>query len=151
VLDANPLAGAGKGTLPQLPSPDTSQHVLAPEEISAVAEHIRTRYSDREAVLVLVMGICALRWGEAVALARQHVDLRGNLRIRRNVQRLTAKPGRREWVYGEPKTERGRRDVPMPDELHDQLRPLLEGLAPDGLIFHSLRTPSRPWDGGNFA
>ncbi|HET6920118.1 MAG TPA: site-specific integrase [Jiangellaceae bacterium] len=153
VLGSNPLAGV-RGALPKLPPPDTSKRMLTPAEIEAVAEWVRQRHGDRGdrmAVLLLVMGVCALRWGEAAALQRRDVDLRGNLRIERTVQPLTREPGRRELVWGEPKTERGRRTVPTPAWLYDQLRPLLEGLSPDQLIFGTPRRPDRPWGGSNFA
>ncbi len=152
-LSANPLAGV-RGALPKLPPPDTSKRMLTPADIEAVAEWVRQRHGDhgdRMAVLVLVQGVCALRFGEASALQRRDVDLRGNIRIQRTVQPLTLEPGRRELVWGEPKTERGRRTVPTPDRLYDQLRPLLAGLGRDELIFPMPRRPNRPWGGSNFA
>jgi integrase len=66
------------------------------------------------------------------------------------VQRLPSQVGRRSIVFGEPKTERGRRDVPIPRELRDQLRPLIISLDSAGLVFPQPTRPDVPLDYSEF-
>lgn len=77
--------------------------------------------------LVLTLGYCGLRWGEAVALRPEDIDARrGRLHIDRAATRATG-----EVTYHAPKTHR-RREVPVPDFVLEELA----GLEPvGGLVF----------------
>ncbi|MBW3090393.1 tyrosine-type recombinase/integrase [Bifidobacterium miconisargentati] len=70
--------------------------------------------------LVLLLGFCGLRWGEAAGLRREDVDLeRGLLTVRHNIVWVRGRP-----VEGTPKSYE-MRNVPMPVIVSDALRPLL--------------------------
>ena len=76
-----------------------------------------------------------LRWGEAVGLCRDAVDLDG--RIVRVIRTVTEVAGQTEFKAF-PKSRAGRRAVPLPDWLVDDLRKYMELYPPDGpqgLIF----------------
>lgn len=81
--------------------------------------------------LILTLGYCGLRWGEAVALKVEDVDLD---RRRITVHRAAVE------VHGEihlssPKTEASTRLVPLPAIVVEALRPELAGRRADDLVF----------------
>jgi integrase len=98
--------------------------------IAAVPPHWRP--------LVLLLVSTGLRWGEATGLQVKHVDvLAGRLTVLRSMHEL---PGSGEIVFGEPKTERGRRTVAFdPRRVGTALAGLVAGEGREELVFHAPR------------
>lgn len=83
-------------------------------------------------VLTLVLAYTGLRWGEAVALRARRINLeRGRIEVAESVTRVG-----RELVVGPPKSH-AHRSVPVPAFLVEELRPILEELDEDDLVFES--------------
>lgn len=81
--------------------------------------------------MILVLGYCGLRWGEAIALTPGDVDrAKGRLHIERSMDQ--------HGELHDPKTHE-RREVPIPDYVLDVLE---ESMPADGLIF---RSPAGSW------
>jgi len=73
--------------------------------------------------LVSTLANTGLRWGEATALRPADIDLdRLTLRVARAWKSSKAKG----WYVGPPKTPKSRRTIPIPQDLADMLRPLME-------------------------
>jgi integrase len=105
--------------------PKSDRRYLDHGELAALAEGCG-RYST----LVLVLGYCGLRWGEATALRVKNVNpMRGRIRIVEAVVEVYGKP-----VFGAPKTHQ-HRDVVVPGFLRDALAAELAGKGPDALVF----------------
>lgn len=80
--------------------------------------------------LVLVLGFCGLRWGEATGLRVSDIDFgRNRIRVSRSATRVG-----REVVVGSTKTDRYR-EVSMPVVVADALREQVAGKASDDLVF----------------
>lgn len=90
--------------------------------------------SKDNAVLVLVLAYCGLRWGEAAGLRVKDLDL---LRRRINVTQNAVEVGDRIEV-GTPKTHK-RRSVPFPSLLTSPLAQACNGKGRDDLVFTSPR------------
>jgi integrase len=102
VIVRNPcrIKGAGAENTPD-------QRTVTVEEVDSIARAIDPRYS----VLVLVGAFIGLRWGEAVGLRRDCIDLAGGfLRV---VEQVT-QPGNAAFVVGPPKTESSIRTCNIP-------------------------------------
>lgn len=83
-------------------------------------------------VLTLVLAYTGLRWGEAVALRARNVDLaRGRIQVTGSVTRVG-----KELVEGPPKSH-AHRSVPVPAFLVEELRPVVEELNDEDLVFES--------------
>lgn len=120
-IEVNPAAGVD---LPSLPMEGQHQY-LTPGQVKALAEA-----SGDYAPLILTLGFCGLRWGEAIALQVQDVDvLRRRIHIRRNLSEVHGR-----MVDSTPKTN-AVRWVPMPAPVFDAVEPLLEGRASSDLLF----------------
>lgn len=99
---------------------------LTPAELHAVANA-----SGPHRALVLVLGYCGLRWGEAIALRVQDVDLeRRRLSVRRNAVETLG-----TIHEGTPKTRAGARQVPVPRVVADALAPIVAGAPAEALVF----------------
>ena len=125
-LPKNPAksSSSNRGFLPKLPRNRTHRY-LTHQELLALAEGC-----GEHRVLVLVLGYCGLRWGEATALRVSDVDmLRSRLNVRRAVSDVSGK-----LIYGTPKSH-ATRAVPMPAFVRDELVEHLEGKSPDDLLF----------------
>lgn len=84
--------------------------------------------------LVLVLGYCGLRWGEAAALRVGRVDtMRGRLDVAESMTEING-----EAVFGTPKTHQSR-SVPVPAFLRDLLAEHIAGLGADALVFSAPR------------
>ncbi len=93
--------------LPHKPSGKEDRHYLTPEQLVALAGE-----SGSHGLLVLVLGLCGLRWGEASGLRARDVDVeRGVLHVRRTITKVGTR-----YVEGVPKSWE-RRDVPVPASL----------------------------------
>lgn len=93
--------------------------------------------------LILVLGYCGLRWGEAVALRPEDLD-RAKGRI--HVERAMDPDG----TFHQPK-DHDRREVPIPDFVLDELVPTMpaSGLifqSPQGSFIHHSNWTRRHWE-----
>lgn len=107
-----------------------------------------SRHDRRFAALVLLSTFASLRWGEAVALRRSDLDLRGQtVRVRAAyVERSTG-----ELILGPPKSKAGRRIVGVPDAIVPALREHLSIFVknePGALLFPGAK--GGPLRRGNF-
>lgn len=97
--------------------------------VSDEAGKARIQPADRRA-LVLLLGLCGLRWGEMCGLKVEDVDYaRRRIHIRRNITRIGSK-----WSETSPKSHE-MRDVPMPRTVGEALLPVLAGKRPSDWIF----------------
>jgi integrase len=126
----NPVTGEGPHEVKREP------RFLTAEEVGALASAVPP--SSR--ALVLLLAWCGPRVGEALALQVSDVDfLKRRVRIERRVKEV---PGEGLDV-DKPKTAAGRRSVPMPafivDELSAQVAEFCPGTDRDRLLFTSPR------------
>lgn len=85
----------------------------------------------RYQLLVLLLGLCGLRIGEATALRREHIDFEaGVIRVEKAWKRY--KTGKR--YIGLPKNGKGR-DVPIPRILREDLLSRCSGLSEEDFLF----------------
>jgi integrase len=101
------------------------------EQVERLADSIRPRYR----AAVLVMAYAGLRVGEVGALTISNVNLlHRELRVRSGVARAGGR-----LIVSTTKTPAGRRTVPIPRFLSDELgfHMNIHGLAPDGRLFHT--------------
>lgn len=98
---------------------------LTHEQLHALANAAE----DRRA-LILTLGYCGLRWGEAIALRVRDVNL---VRNRLSVERNAVEVGSR-IVEGTPKNHE-RRSVPFPAFLRPMLAEAMKDKLPDALVF----------------
>lgn len=110
----------------RLPRKQTREHrYLTWQQLDALAGA-----SKDHRTLVLVLGLCGLRWGEATALrVRDWNPLRRRLHVNQNAVKVGTK-----IVVGTPKTHR-RRTVAAPSLLADLLTERCEGRGPEDLLF----------------
>jgi integrase len=101
---------------------------LGPDEVARLADEIDRRYR----VFVLVGAYGGLRFGELAGLRRGRVDLlKGTVTVAEIVVEVSG-----HHVYGPPKTRAGRRVVPLPRFVVDELQKHLDGVDdPDRLVF----------------
>lgn len=100
------------------------RHYLDHAQVQALADNAR------HPTLVLFLAYTGLRWGEATALRRRHVDtLRRRVKVEENAVLVSA-----EVHVGSPKTHRSR-SVPYPEFLALPLAQLAEGKTRDELLF----------------
>lgn len=98
----------------------------------ATADQIVAHIDEPYRLVFRVLALTGLRWGEAVALRRRHVDLlRRRLRVEESVAEVNG-----ELIFGETKTH-AVRSVPLSPSLLAELKERLENLAshPDTLLF----------------
>ncbi|GAA2015382.1 tyrosine-type recombinase/integrase [Brevibacterium samyangense] len=101
------------------------QTFLTHEQLHALANAAE----DRRA-LILTLGYCGLRWGEATALRVRDVNLvKNRLRIERNAVEVGSR-----IVEGTPKNHE-RRSVPFPAFLRPVLAEAMKDKLPDALVF----------------
>jgi integrase len=100
----------------------------------AAAEYPIPEVGAQYSVLVLVLGFCGLRWGEAAGLKVGRVDL---LRRRLTVAETLTEVGGR-FVWGTPKNHQ-HRSVPIPSFLVDLLAEVVHDATPDDLVFTTWR------------
>ncbi|MCC3653213.1 tyrosine-type recombinase/integrase [Streptomyces sp. S07_1.15] len=81
-------------------------------------------------LLVLVLGYCGIRWGEAIAIKAGRLQL-DNRRIR-IVQAYSDVKGK---LAAGPVKNHEKRSVPVPRSFADELRPLVEGRGRHDLLF----------------
>ncbi|WP_114905608.1 tyrosine-type recombinase/integrase [Ornithinimicrobium murale] len=123
-LAVNPARGV---RLPSL-TDQWGDHVLAVDQVEDLAASVR-----HHATLVRVAAYCGLRWGEVAALQVGDIDLK-NRRI--SVERAQVEVSGRVEVKA-PKSRHGRRRVPIPGRLVDELRIQAAGRSATALLFTS--------------
>ena len=120
------IKGAGQEKSPERPT-------LTIPQVFALAEAIGQRYR----ALVLLAMFSSLRWGELAGLRRCDIDLEA--RTVRVVRQLTEVRGR-GMEFGPPKSEAGKRVVPIPEVIIPVVRWHLSCFAQsgdEGLVFTS--------------
>lgn len=98
---------------------------LTPEQLRSLAD-----CSGAYGPLILVLGLCGLRWGEATALTVGDADFQ---RHRLHVSKSVTKVGG-GFVLGTPKSGEAR-DVPLFGPVAEALRPVCGGRAAGDLLF----------------
>lgn len=119
-----------RGVAPRRPDDTDSSDALTTRELWALAEAM----PDYMQALVLTMGLCALRPGEARELRREDVDLDARELA---VLRAVAGQGKNMRV-GRTKTRKSVRRIPIPPVLIPALQKhlaIFSGPGPDGLVF----------------
>jgi integrase len=125
-LPANPADGI---ELPRLP--ETEQRYLSHEQLHRVAVA-----SGRLRTLVLVLGYCGLRFGEATALRVSDVDVTARrIRVRRSVTYV-----RKTGLVEGPTKNHTSRTVPVPALVAKLLATEIADRAPEALVFTSARS-----------
>ncbi|MFT8359179.1 tyrosine-type recombinase/integrase [Bifidobacterium aquikefiri] len=111
--------------LPHKPTRKENRHYLTPRQLVDLSAHC-----GRHGTLILVLGFCGLRWGEAAGLHAEDVDV-GNLvlHVRRTVTRVGS-----DYIEGLPKSWEVR-DVPVPAKLGPMLSELKSVLQADEPVF----------------
>ncbi len=115
------------------------RELLTESQVEALAEAVSKERPQYEA-LILLAGLVGLRWGEAVALKRRHVDLLNE--CVHVVEQVTEVEGRRVEVTDDLKTDAGRRVVFLRAKVLRALRAHLEthvAPEPDALLFPAPR------------
>jgi integrase len=105
------------------------QRFLTPSEVFVLADAIDPAYRT----MVLTAAYSGLRFGELAGLRAKHVDL---LRAKIGVFEICTEV-RGTHVFGPPKTRAGRRRVPVPRLVVDELIEHLAGLDAESLVFTS--------------
>ena len=83
-------------------------------------------------LMILVLGLCGLRFGECAALRVRSVDLmRRRLRVSESVSEVNG-----HMIWSTPKTHQSR-DVPIPRSLIDALIAQAAGKKPEDVLFSS--------------
>ncbi|USQ76817.1 tyrosine-type recombinase/integrase [Ornithinimicrobium cryptoxanthini] len=103
-------------------------HVLTVDQVEELAACVR-----HHATLVRVAAYCGLRWGEVAALQVGDVDLSAR---RIMVERAQVAISGRVEVKA-PKSRHGRRRVPIPGRLVEELREQMGGRPTTALLFVS--------------
>ncbi|MFG2299422.1 tyrosine-type recombinase/integrase [Actinacidiphila glaucinigra] len=107
-------------------SEDEDDHVyLTHEQLEGLAEA-----AGRYRLLILVLGYCGIRWGEAIAVKVGRVQL-DNRRVR-ILQAYSDIDGHLELG---PVKNHEKRSVPLPRSFAEELRPLVVGRGRDDLVF----------------
>jgi integrase len=124
-LSVNPAA-----SVPLPAEQVTEQRYLGAEEADALAEAIAPQYR----ALVLLGAYAGLRWGELAGLRRRRIDvLRSRVTVAETAVQLSG-----SITFGEPKTPRSRRVVPVARSIMREVeRHLAEHVGPeaDALVF----------------
>ena len=118
----NPCDGV---SLPRLP--EHQQRFLTMTELQDLANH-----AGVYRLMILVLGLCGLRFGECAALRVRSVDLlRRRLRVSESVSEVNG-----HMIWSTPKTHQSR-DVPIPRSLIDALVAQTAGKNPEDVLFSS--------------
>ncbi|MBW3078235.1 tyrosine-type recombinase/integrase [Bifidobacterium sp. 81T8] len=119
LIARNPCEGV---ELPVKPRRKQRRVYLTARQLVAFADECANaeRIGDERRALVLLLGFCGLRWGEAAALRVRDIDMKRNLlHVVDNTVMVGGKP-----VDGTTKTDESR-DVPMPRIVADAILPIL--------------------------
>ncbi len=108
------LIVASPATKLTLPRDRADERVfLTAEQVAAVADTVPPIYR----ALVLTAAYTGLRWGELAGLKRANVDLlRKRIEVKESLQEIAG-----HFTFGPPKSDAGRRVVPIPTTLAEEL------------------------------
>src|SRR5215203_1493648 len=121
-ISRNPCDGV---SLPRLP--DHRQRFLTMAELQDLAD-----CAGPYRLMILVLGLCGLRFGDCAALRVRSVDLmRRRLRVSESVSEVNG-----HMIWSTPKTHQSR-DVPIPRSLIDALAAQAAGKKPEDVLFCS--------------
>lgn len=135
VIEAAPGHIKGATSVPPLSIEQRAarERVATPGQVDEIA----ARMPPDLAVCVYLAAWCGLRYGEIAGLTRRDIDLSAGLvRVRRAVKRTP----RGQLVAGPPKSERSRRDVPIPPRIIEVVEEHLARHTPpdqEGLVVSS--------------
>ncbi|MCI1660910.1 MAG: site-specific integrase [Bifidobacterium psychraerophilum] len=111
--------------LPRKPSRKEDRHYLDPIQLVELSDNC-----GNHRALILTLGFCGIRWGEAAGLRAKDVDLRNQrIHVRRNIVRVNG-----EYIEGTPKSWEIR-DVPIPGKLIPVLAQAKLGLGREDHLF----------------
>lgn len=111
--------------LPHKPERKENRHYLTPEQLIRLAD-----CSGYYRTLVLLLGFCGLRWGEAAALRPDDIDTKARrIHVRRSITKSKA-----GYIEGTPKSYEIR-DVAIPPKLIPLLEDAKKGKGPDDKVF----------------
>lgn len=133
LISSNPCDGI---ELPRLPKRKDRRIYLTITRLLALANEASNcrKLGEERRALILLLGFCGLRWGEAAGLQRRDLDFdAGILHVRRNLVYVNAK-----WAEDTPKNHE-RRDVPMPRIVMDALKPICEQREHEERVFRDVR------------
>ena len=119
LIQDNPCDGL---ELPRKPKRKERRVYLAIPELIRFADECgnAVHIGEERRALILLLGFCGLRWGEAAALRAEDVDAGSRLlHVRRSIVRVNGKP-----VEGTPKSYE-MRNLYMPALVADALKPIL--------------------------
>lgn len=112
------------------------REVVSAAEILALAAAVPIERS----CMVLLAGFCGLRIGEVLGLAVRHIDLlHGTVKVERQLQEIA--PNGTQVLRG-PKSDAGRRTLPLPAPVAAALRAHIEAMedpGPDSFLFTGAR------------
>jgi integrase len=118
--------GRRSGFLPAVPAGKAHRY-LRHDELLRLADA-----AGAYRTLVLVLGYCGLRWGEAAALRVRNIDfLKGRLFVESSLAEVNG-----VVMFGTTKTH-ATRTVPIPSFLLEDLSAQVVGFGPDDLVFTS--------------
>lgn len=130
ILPASPCRLRGAGKPRRSKDVDALPADVLVQYLAAAPEHYR--------MMLYVAATCALRSGELRGLRRRDVDLKaGTLHIRQQVIKPT-RDHHLVYEFAPVKTDAGRRDVAMPDDVADAMRQWIKDhpvAGPDALVF----------------
>ncbi|MGW0180034.1 tyrosine-type recombinase/integrase [Nocardia sp. NPDC003345] len=129
LIAADPTAGV---RIPKRRVRDTDERMLSREEVRQ--QLLPAVRPERYRVLVATAAFAGLRWGEVAGLCTDAVDLdQGLIRVMRTVTEVAGHVEFKPF----PKSRAGRRTVPIPGWLAEELRAYLREYqqGPQGLIF----------------
>lgn len=107
---------------------------LTPDEVAALAETIDPRYTP----VILLGAYGGLRWGEMAGLRARRLDpFKAEVRVAEILVELDG----RNLTFGHPKTKAGRRTVPLPREVAQELAAHAASFSkdPDDLLLTGVR------------
>lgn len=109
--------------------PPTKKRPLTPLEKEAV---LNVDMEDRKMAFLMIIYGCGTRRGETLALTKDNFDFESNtLKINNVIVFQKETPVLKEY----PKTDRGIRTIPIPNDIADRIRPFIE--SSEGFIFKS--------------
>lgn len=98
----------------------TERQALTQQQLISVLQDVKQLDDDRERRLVALLLLTGMRRGEVLGLRWEDIDFdEGLIHVQRNVTYTTNQPH-----IGTPKTEKGKRTIPLDAQLQDLLQPV---------------------------
>jgi integrase len=131
LIRANPADGVKLPRREQITEDDEERRPFTREQLDAF---LRVAHPAHNLMFRLIAAT-GLRWGEAAALQQRDLSIGDPFSPTIKVRRALNKAGE----FKPPKSRHGRREVPLPRALADELRKQAAGLDPEGLLFTTQR------------